>query len=244
MNWEWGSSSTLFNRAGPDTLRARMTTSAPLAPSESKSSWFGLIPAFALHTFLVYLLAMHISPILVGRWFALAAASFRASVPPRDCYLQHLELVTILPALVAGYINLARFIPTIVGGQVRGARREPAAAWAWAIPALVLAYRMTQYHPPSSVLFGSSMSALRYFFEIQREMPRLTYVLIGDPARVWAQMLVTAPFYAGVAYSLGALSSEHQILKKLFVFEESEATLPQKANCSEPTPAPPSSSSD
>jgi len=218
-----------------------MATAAPAPPSRPKSTWFGLISAFALHTLLVYVFALHISPILVGRWFAWVATQFQASVRPRDWYLQHLELATILPALAAGYINVVRFIPTIIGGQVKEARREPAATWVWVLPALVLAYRMAQYRPQSSVLVASSMSALRYFFEIEREMPRFTNVLIGDPVRVWAQMSVTAPFYAGMAYSLGALSSKHQILKKLFTFRESEAAL-QDADSRESKPAPPSSS--
>jgi hypothetical protein len=87
------------------------------------------------------------------------------------------------------------------------------------------------------------MSALRYFFEKERETPRLTNVPIGDPVRAWAQMSVTAPFYAGIAHSLGATSSKHQILKKLFAFDKSETTPPQDTD-SEPTPAPPSSAPD
>jgi hypothetical protein len=236
----------LPNSAGHDNFHATMTTPAVTSPSKTTSTWFGLISAFALHTFLVYMLAMHISSILVGRWFAwvLPAAQLHISVSPRDWYLQHLELVTIVPALVAGYINVARFIPTIVGGQEREARREPAAIWAWVVPSLILAYRMVQYHPTTSVLSTSSMSALRYFFEIEREMPRFTNVLIGDPVRVLAQMSVTAPFYAGIAYSLGALSSENQVLKKLFAFDHSGATPTPSDDSSEPTPALPSSLPD
>jgi hypothetical protein len=33
-------------------------------------------------------------------------------------------------------------------------------------------------------------------------------------------MSVTAPFYAGIAYSLGALASKHRVLTKLFTFEK------------------------
>jgi hypothetical protein len=31
---------------------------------------------------------------------------------------------------------------------------------------------------------------------------------------------VTAPFYAGVAYSVGALASKYDVLAKLFTFEK------------------------
>jgi hypothetical protein len=222
-----------------------MTTPGFVVP-EAKSAWFGLIPAFALHTFLIYILALHISPILVGRWFAwvLPAIQFHATTASRDWYLQDLELVTIIPALAAGYINVVRFIPTIVGGHIKDARHELVATWVWIVPALVLLYRIAQYNPPSSVLIGSSMSAFRYFFDIEREMPRLTNVLVGDPVRVWAQMSVTAPFYAGVAYSLGALSSKHQIFQRIFAFGKEDTILSQDHDVRDTTPVPPSSSPD
>ena len=85
---------------------------------------------------------------------------------------------------------------------------------------MVLLYSMLQYHPPSSVLFSSSMTAIKYFFEIQKVMPTSANPLASDPTRVWAQESVTAPFYAGVAYSLGALASRHTVLAKMFAFEK------------------------
>ncbi len=81
---------------------------------------------------------------------------------------------------------------------------------------------MLQYHAPSSVLYGSSMTAMRYFFDIQKVMPTFSNPLASDPERVWAQMSVTAPFYAGVAYSLGVLASKHSLMTKLFVFEKKD----------------------
>ncbi len=103
------------------------------------------------------------------------------------------------------------------------------ATWAWVLPTCVLLYRMLEYHAPSSVLYGgSSMPALKYFFVIQTVAPTLQNPLVGDPIRVWAQFSVTAPFYAGVAYSLGALASKHQLLTKLFTFEKHEETARQQ----------------
>jgi hypothetical protein len=94
------------------------------------------------------------------------------------------------------------------------------ARWALAIPTAVLLARMLLYHAPTSVLAGSSITAIRYFFDIQKVMPTFADPLSSDPVRVWAQMSVTAPFYAGIAYSLGALASKHQLLTKLFAFEK------------------------
>jgi hypothetical protein len=142
------------------------------------------------------------------------------SMPGTDWYLQHFEVLTVIPGLVAGYINVARFaLPTLRNYLHEG--RDSIAIWAWTIPTVVLLYRMLIYRAPS-VLFGSSMTAIKYFFDIQKVMPTFANPLASDPVRVWAQMSVTAPFYAGVAYSLGALSSQHALLSKLFKFEQHE----------------------
>lgn len=157
--------------------------------------------AFCLHTAAVYVCALYFSPWLIGRWFAWFAPLLHASskVPPGDWYLQHLELVSILPALTAGWLNRRR--------------RDSAATWAWAVPTLVLGYKMLQYRGSSSVL--SAESAFAYFFNIQQSMPTLASPTVSDPVRVLAQMTITAPFYAGVAYSLGALCSKLSLVQGL-----------------------------
>jgi hypothetical protein len=195
-----------------------------IAFPEAKAPRFGVIPAFALHTAIVYTCALRISGYLVGRWFAwfVPVLHISTDVLGPDWYLQHLELVTIVPALIAGYINVVRFAPAIVGRPIWDARFDSAINWAWSIPTLILLYRMSQYHAPSSVLFGSSMTAIKYFFDIQKTAPTWANPFASDPVRVVAQMFVTAPFYAGVAYSAGALLSKHEVLTKLFTFEKHE----------------------
>jgi hypothetical protein len=196
----------------------------PTVAPEVNPTWFGPVPAFALHTAVVYTCALHISMFLVGRWFAWGAPILQipSRVPPADWYLQHFELVTIIPALLAGYVNVVRFVPAIVGRPIWDAHFDSAITWAWCVPALVLLCRMLQYHAPSSVLFGTSLTAVKYFFEIEKVAPTWPHLNAGDPVRVADQMLVTAPFYAGVAYSLGAFLSKHQLLIKLFTFEKHE----------------------
>ncbi len=212
---------------------------ASLADSELKSShrtgsdrgsgivWLGL---FLINTLLVYACALHVSEMLVGRWFAWFAPIFNtpSNVAPADWYLQHLELVTIITAFVGGYIDLGRFLPALVGRGIAARRPASAATWVWILPTAELLYKMLQFRAPSSVLFGSSMSAFKYFFDIQKVMPTFANPLASDPIRVLAQMSVTAPFYAGVAYSLGALASEHGVLTTLFTFKRhTEPTSPQ-----------------
>lgn len=165
---------------------------------------------------------MHLSAWLVIHWFGwiMPILHISTSVPATDWYLQHFELMTILPALVVGYVNVARFLP----GKVRTfihEDRHSIGPWAWVLPTLVLLYRLLEYHAPSSsVLYGSSMTVVKYFFDIVKVMPTRQTFFYSDPIRVLAQMSVTAPFYAGVAYSVGALASKYDVLAKLFTSEQ------------------------
>jgi hypothetical protein len=70
----------------------------------------GRVAAFGLHTIAVYLCAVHPSPWLVGRWFAWIAPVLQIPIttPPGDWYLQHLELASIVPAVLVGYITARR----------------------------------------------------------------------------------------------------------------------------------------
>jgi hypothetical protein len=212
-----------------------------------KTSWL-VVPAFAVHTFLVYFLATNLSPILVGRWFAwaLPAIQFHTVISPRDWYLQNLELITILPALIGGYINLPRFVPTVVAGQIREVL--PGGAWAWIIPTLVLLYKMAAYGAPSSVFYSGSHSAFKYFFQIVPHMPRWEEIVQGnlgaDPVRISAQLFVTAPFYAGVSYSVGALASKYEVIQKLRFLGRPKDVASVSEVVGAPKPAPPSFSPD
>jgi len=205
-----------------------MVMASPEPVAIDRKSPLGYVAAFILHTLIVYTCAINLSQWLVFHWFRWVAPIFSVStsVPPPDWYLQHFELMTILPALLTGYVNVARFLPNAHRTLLREGRHS-IATWAWVLPTLVLLYRMLEYRALASVLYGSSMTALKYFFDIQTVAPTFQNPLASDPIRVWAQFSVTAPFYAGVAYSLGALASKHQLLTKLFTFEKrGETTTP------------------
>ncbi len=159
-----------------------------------------------LHTIAVYLCALFFSPRLVAAWFNWITPflHIESSASPADWYLQHLPIVTIIPALIVGYLN------------ARGS--DSVGSWAWAVPTLILAFKFVTYDSPGSVLSGSQLSAFHYFFDVQHVMPTFANPLASDPGRVLAQMDITDPFYAGVSYSLGALVSKRRILKVLFAF--------------------------
>jgi len=186
------------------------------------------IGTFAVDTLIVYILALRVSGTLVSFWFAWVPRLLQiwTIVRPGDWYMQHLELMTIVPALMAGYIDVGRIVPAFLGGLIKERRTNSAAMLAWMIPTSVLIYKMLQYRSPTSVLAGNSMSAFRYFFDIQRTMPTFAQLLAGDPVRLAQQLTVTAPFYAGIAYSLGALFHRYGILTKLFIFERLEENIP------------------
>ena len=183
-----------------------MAAPVPIVIADRPGSLAARSGFLLLHTVAVYLCALFFSPRLVSTWSNWVAPMLHieSNAPAADWYLQHLLIVTIIPALVVGYLN------------VRGSNSM--GSWAWAVPALVLAYKLVSYRSPGSVLYGTQLSAFQYFFDIQRVMPMFTNPLASDPGRVLAQMNVTAPFYAGIAYILGAVGSKRHILKILFAF--------------------------
>ncbi len=178
-----------------------------LSGGASPEKGVGRVAAFGLHTLAVYVCAVHFFPWLIGLWFAWVAPVLQISIdtPPGDWYLRHLEVTSIVPALLVGYVTARR--------------PDSVATWAWGIPVLVLAYKMMRYRSPSSVLIGTSMSAFRYFFDIQTSMPTMMNPTASDPVRALAQITITAPFYTGVAYSFGAFVLKRRLLTKLFNFK-------------------------
>lgn len=109
-----------------ETMLHRLKSLAVLLGPETVMYRFA---ALGVHTATVYLLAVHISPWLVGRWFAWFAPSLHLlnTTWAGDWYLQHLAVMTILPALLAGCVV--------------GYNPKSTAAWAWCFPTLVLLYK-------------------------------------------------------------------------------------------------------
>src|SRR6267142_2175461 len=131
-----------------------MASPAPIVvPDDRKSnSLLGLAAAFGIHTVVVYTSAVHLSPWLVFHWFGWIAPILQISisVPATDWYLQHLEIVTIVPAVILGYLNVTRFFPVTIRSYIGEVPSDSIAPWAWGVPALVLTCKMLLYHAPSS----------------------------------------------------------------------------------------------
>ncbi len=182
-----------------------MIAPIPVRETDAQHHWAVTFGTLVLHTVAVYACAIHYFPWLVGRWFAwiLPALHVYTSTNPVFFLSEHLAAISTIPAVILGYL------------VVRS--KNSSAVWAWVVPTLVLGYEMSVYRRPGSVLYASSFSALKYFFEIQTiPGPSFRDLLTVDTERVLAQMRVTAPFYTGVAYSVGALVARQGIVKQLF----------------------------
>lgn len=164
------------------------------------------IGLFALHTTAAALCAIHFGPWLLSRWFAWIAplTGMGHHAPAGNDWLQHFELASIVPALILGYI-VSSYLPRM-------------ATSAWLLPAFILAYKLVTFTVPyTSILATRSPTRFSYFFDIQRSMP--TFFGDGDPVRVAQQIFVVAPFYAGLAYSVGAVAARHKIFEQFFAHE-------------------------
>ena len=182
-------------------------------PCSAGDNWLSHAGAFVLHTTMVYLCALIWFPWLVVRWFAWVDPRLHVSTfeSGPDWYLHHVIIVNLALALAVGY------------GMARGANTN--SIWAWSIPALVLGVRMIQFsshRPMGSVLFASQpgMTAIEYFFRAMPGTPFAGPFSGVEFNRVWVQMKCTAPFCAGVGYSLGALVARYGLLTKMFIFEK------------------------
>jgi hypothetical protein len=165
------------------------------------------IGPFALHTAAAALCALHLGPWLLSRWYVwmLPLTGRTIHIPTGNDHLQNFELVSIVPALVLGYLLARRF------GRF--------AAYAWVLPTVVLAYKLLTFTEPyASVLAASSsMTRFEYLFVIHRSIPTFTPGFGGtDPIRVAVQMTVVAPFYSGLAYSVGALAGKRNLFDQVF----------------------------
>lgn len=184
-----------------------MVAPAPIFIDSEHKSLLARLGFLLVHTAAVYVCALFFAPRLVALGINTIGPflHIEVSVPAGDWYLQHFAVVSFIPALVAGYINVRR--------------PDSPATWAWIMPTLILAYGFVTYRSPSSALSEAfHLSAFSYFFDILPIMPTITNLFASDPIRLLAQLRVTAPFYAGIAYSLGAAASKRHLMTRLFGF--------------------------
>jgi hypothetical protein len=208
LGWQWYSF-TLPRWEGVLTKRGLQVNQIEDVARRSGLVWpgSGAIGSFALHTTAVPMCGIFLGPWLFSRWFVWILPLFRISpaMPRADYWLQHLELVSIIPALVFGAL-IARYF-------------EKLASWPWIVPTIILSYRLLTFTDANASVLASvdSWSRFSYYFVIQEHMPTFSqsFGLSGDPIRVAQQLDVTVPFYSGIAYSVGALLTKHKTIDRL-----------------------------
>jgi hypothetical protein len=220
VSWQW------YVIAVPhwkESLRKRGVQENEIEEIRRRSGllWPGasLVGLFALHTTIAAICAIRVGHWLVGCWFAwilplTGRTSSAGFMDYSDYYLQHLELLSILPAMAVGYI-CCRYLPKL-------------ATWAWILPTLILSYKLLTFTDPQASVFSSSpLSRFSYYFLILHLTPTFTDLRGSDPIRLVQQMTVVAPFYSGVAYSIGALLEDHKMLERTIrrIFAEPESEV-------------------
>ena len=161
----------------------------------------GAIGPLALHTTAAIVCGIFFGSSLLSRWFVWILPLFGGSGAARaDYWLQHLELVSVIPALVLGVV-MSRYF-------------EKFAAWAWVVPTLILSYKLFTFTDANASVLASAdpRSRFSYYFVIQQHMPTFFDLRDSDPVRVLEQMDVIVPFYSGIAYSIGALLTKHKVI--------------------------------
>ena len=202
LAWQW------YSIILPSWKRWLLGKGIPLEDVEVIARRFGLtwlmesaIGPFAFHTTASAVCGLHLGAWLLSRWYlwVMPLSGAPRHIPTANDWLQHFELTSVVPALVAGYF-LSRHRPRL-------------ASYAWVVPTAILVYKLLTFTEPQVSVLAPTHSSMRweYFFVIQ------LFTSGGvDPVRVAEQIAVIAPFYAGLAYSAGAMAGTHDLLKRIF----------------------------
>jgi len=103
------------------------------------------------------------------------------------------------------------FIPAFLFGLINARFKHKAAQFVWLVPTVILAYKFATF-PASSVLQSQFSAALHQYFGGGFLIPEFRdwhdfWSIVGsnsDMTRGMAQLKFTAPFCAGVEYSVAA----------------------------------------
>jgi len=154
---------------------------------------------FLAHLAAVYAIVKFVTPWLAGwtRGTLLPLLQHPTSSGSFEFFFSHVLAFSFIPAFLSGSVN-ARF-------------RHKAAQFVWLVPALILAYKFATFSPPS-VLQSQFPAAFHQYFGGGFVIPEFRdwhefWSIVGsnsDMTRGMAQLQFTAPFYAGVGYSVAA----------------------------------------
>jgi len=166
---------------------------------------------FVVHLAVVYLLVTSLTPWLAGwvQGVLLPKLGRPKSVSQFQFLFSHLLVLSFVPAFVTGLANV-RF-------------KQEVAAYVWLVPSAILAYKFLTL-PTASVFQSHAMSAFHQYFGGEFLIPEYRNwqefwpiaASNADMERGMAQLHFTAPFYAGVAYSIaGWIGARIDLRRKL-----------------------------
>jgi hypothetical protein len=154
---------------------------------------------FLVHLAAVYTIVKFVTPWLAGwtRGTLLPLLQHPTSSGRFQFFFSHILAFSVIPAFLSGLVN-ARF-------------KHKAAQFVWLIPTVILAYKFATF-PASSVFQSQFSAAFHQYFGSGFVIPEFRdwqelFSIAGTNSDVWrgmAQHQFTAPFYAGVAYSVAA----------------------------------------
>jgi len=174
--------------------------------SSNSNSVVWTIVHYCLHVIAVYLSALVLSPLLVGWFYRWIAPILNLGITSSEVqfYFSHLFFSSVVPALLAGYIN--------------SKYRNGSAMCAWIIPTALLAEKVVTF-PATSVFASKWAEAAAYYFSSNWQVPASIDEAfrgnIGGMRVYVAQTKFVAPFYAGLAYSVGALVRKFQMRSRM-----------------------------
>jgi len=154
---------------------------------------------FLVHLAAVYAIVKFCTPWLAGwtRGTLLPLLQHPTSSGSFEFFFSHIFAFSFIPAFLAGLLN-ARF-------------KHLVAQFVWVVPTVILAYKFATF-PAQSVLQSQFSAAFHQFFGGDFLIQEFKdwhnfWSIVGsnpDMMRGMTQMDYTAPFYAGVGYSIAA----------------------------------------
>jgi hypothetical protein len=163
------------------------------------------IPWFLFHLAIVYFIAKFVT-LWLAAWIGgtlLPLLQNRTLLQPRTFSGRFEFLFSHMLAF--------SFIPAFLSSLVNTRLRHKTAQFVWLVPAVILAYKFASFSAPS-VLQSQFSAAFNHYFGGGFLIPDFHdwhefFSILGsssDMTRGMAQLQFTAPFYAGVGYSVAA----------------------------------------
>jgi hypothetical protein len=176
-------------------------------------------------------------------WFLFHLAAVYATVKFCTPWLAGWTRGTLLPLLqlpassgrfefLFSHVFAFSFIPAFLLGMINAKFKHKAAQFVWVVPAAILAYKFSTF-PAPSVWQSQFPAAFRQYFGGGFLVPEYgnwdefwSIAASYDVTRGMVQLKFTAPFYAGIGYSLAAwigrrTDLNRKIAEKVTKWEES-----------------------